>query len=319
MILLLVNLFSIRSFNALYTDSSAHHFLSGNFIRYQNEIHHNAFALEVAGDVSLYSGEGFLLPVISQQFDNYFRWKRLLLSDGGITAEVLLDRLNLKYMGDFFTLSVGRQAITFGKGHFISIWDLFSPFQPYSIDFSFKRGTDALRVNAYREYLNADIIIAFTGTKAVSAGTTFNFWDFSANVVVRKDTFYAGYSVEGNLSSGILWSEGIFQRKGYLLSAGYDFYTSGGMLSIGLSYGNSTPRWYPLPRKQFFLLLESNYIHGFSIIAGYWYGKSLHDIHLVYASIRRESGDNADISLYIAGSRFQSGFYMTGIYCRWFF
>ncbi len=53
-----------------------------------------------------------------------------------------LDRLNLTYAGDWGTLRLGRQALTWGNGLIFNPMDLFNPFAPTSVLRDYKVGDD---------------------------------------------------------------------------------------------------------------------------------------------------------------------------------
>lgn len=62
-------------------------------------------------------------------------------------GEVWLDRLNLKRAFAWGDLTVGRQAITFGKAYFWNPLDVFLPFDPRQFDRDYKPGVDAVRLD----------------------------------------------------------------------------------------------------------------------------------------------------------------------------
>ena len=75
-----------------------------------------------------------------------------------------LDRLYVNVHLDFMDLTVGRQAIGFGRGMLFSAVDLFTPFTPNEVDREWRRGVDAvhltLRIPEISE-LSADVVAAF--------------------------------------------------------------------------------------------------------------------------------------------------------------
>jgi hypothetical protein len=73
------------------------------------------------------------------------RWDWGRRSD--VSAALGLDRLAVKLSLPWFDVTVGRQAITFGKTYFWNPLDVFLGFDPRQFDRDYKPGVDALRVD----------------------------------------------------------------------------------------------------------------------------------------------------------------------------
>lgn len=82
---------------------------------------------------------GRLYRVVDESWD--------MLTDLGGRAEMTLDRFNLRYAFDWGDLTVGRQAVTFGKAWFWNPMDVFLPFDPGQFDRDYKAGVDAVRLD----------------------------------------------------------------------------------------------------------------------------------------------------------------------------
>jgi opacity protein-like surface antigen len=67
--------------------------------------------------------------------------------EGDTTATLLLDRANVRYHFRHLQLTIGRQAIGFGKARFWNPLDAFLPFDSRQFDREYKPGVDALRAN----------------------------------------------------------------------------------------------------------------------------------------------------------------------------
>lgn len=63
-----------------------------------------------------------------------------------VQAKLGLDRLNLKLRLPFADVTLGRQAITFGKAYFWNPLDVFLAFDARQFDRDYKAGVDALRI-----------------------------------------------------------------------------------------------------------------------------------------------------------------------------
>lgn len=53
-----------------------------------------------------------------------------------------LDRLVANYSSEYFVMSVGRQAVTWGNGFVFNSMDIFNPFSPTAVDKEYKPGDD---------------------------------------------------------------------------------------------------------------------------------------------------------------------------------
>ena len=72
-----------------------------------------------------------------------------------------IDRLSAEYDLSSVKLTVGRQAIGWGRGVMFSAVDLFAPFSPFEIDREWRRGIDAARVEVtFGPKLSADVAAA---------------------------------------------------------------------------------------------------------------------------------------------------------------
>lgn len=70
-------------------------------------------------------------------------------TDGYWQRSIALDRFNLHHGADRFDLTLGRQAIGFGRMVLSSPLDMIAPFAPDAINTSHRPGVDALRLNLY--------------------------------------------------------------------------------------------------------------------------------------------------------------------------
>ena len=76
--------------------------------------------------------------------DTRWEWARA----GDVNAWAYLDRASAKLACDFADITIGRQAITFGKAYFWNPLDVFVPFGSTQFDRDYKSGVDAVRVDA---------------------------------------------------------------------------------------------------------------------------------------------------------------------------
>ncbi|MBU0513393.1 MAG: hypothetical protein KJ621_01350, partial [Proteobacteria bacterium] len=139
-------------------------------------------------------------------------------------ATLWFDRLNLKIALAFADLTVGRQAITFGKAYFWNPLDVFLPFDPRQFDRDYKAGVDAVRLDiALGRFSGINLIAAFgrelnvwgtyvAGDQDLRASwygsallarafTTVRNWDLA----VQGGKIYGGYQLGGALV-GEVWT-----------------------------------------------------------------------------------------------------------------
>jgi len=70
-----------------------------------------------------------------------------LASEPDRSARLWVDRLSVKLSVPWADLTVGRQAISFGKAYFWNPLDIFRPFDPRSFDRDYKPGVDAVKLD----------------------------------------------------------------------------------------------------------------------------------------------------------------------------
>jgi hypothetical protein len=136
---------------------------------------------------------------------------------GKTRASLFFDRLNLQLALPTGDVTVGRQAITFGKAYFWNPLDIFLPFDPRQFDRDYKAGVDALRVDIPLAAFTGINLIGVAGRELDSSGkftdrgtlnaswygsavlgrifTTLSGWDLA----VQGGKIYAGYQLGGGL------------------------------------------------------------------------------------------------------------------------
>jgi hypothetical protein len=133
-------------------------------------------------------------------------------------ATLWLDRFNVKIALPAADITLGRQAITFGKAYFWNPLDVFLPFDPNQFDRDYKPGVDALRVDIplgefsgctmvgalgrkldlIGEYIDGDHFFDHSWYGSALLGRIFaNFhsWD----LVLQGGKIYGGYQLGGGL------------------------------------------------------------------------------------------------------------------------
>ncbi|HCH61781.1 MAG TPA: hypothetical protein DFR83_03175 [Deltaproteobacteria bacterium] len=129
------------------------------------------------------------------------------VDDDELLVQLRADRLAFKFEQGPVGATVGRQAITFGRGFFFTPLDLVNPFFPTSVDQEYKPGVDAARVDAYYGTGGqATVASAYRGdwdldgmVHAVYAQQTLGLWDIGLfGGLVQGDTV-GGISLAGSI------------------------------------------------------------------------------------------------------------------------
>lgn len=144
------------------------------------------------------------------------------LTEDRTTASLWLDRFNFKIALPATDITVGRQAITFGKAFFWNPLDVFLPFDPRQFDRDYKAGVDALRVDIALGNFSGITLVGVLGRELDLSGdyiedekifnsswfgsslmtrvfTNFSGWDFA----VQGGKVYGGYQIGGGLTGEI--------------------------------------------------------------------------------------------------------------------
>ena len=77
-----------------------------------------------------------------------FDWSNVLVDTKDHRVVSRIDRLSVSYRQPSWSLSAGRQAVSWGNGLAFQPLDLFSPFAPTTIDREFKPGVDSILFDA---------------------------------------------------------------------------------------------------------------------------------------------------------------------------
>ena len=114
-----------------------------------------------------------------------------IIDENGMLLENDIDRAALRIYTPAADITLGRQAITWGKSGIFPIVDLWSRFSPYELDQSQKRGIDAARVLAYPSMeLELDFVVADRGSLEDLSGGVRAGW-----TVDRVDLLFAAAKV----------------------------------------------------------------------------------------------------------------------------
>lgn len=130
-----------------------------------------------------------------------------LVDENGFSLDNDIDRAAATIYTDAADITLGRQAITWGRGVIFPVADLWTKFSPFELDQTQKRGTDAARVLVYPNYTTElDFVVADKGS----------FDDLSGGVRAAK-TFDWG---DGFVAAGKFWNE-IIAMAGVTATSGH--------------------------------------------------------------------------------------------------
>lgn len=184
------------------------------------------FVFDAAYDNQLTGDSGSLtgLDVLPSTSPAAFRYRQL----GGTIFQNShgqdfneLDRIFAAYQKDNLQVTVGRQAIGWGRGTVFSAVDVFSPFTPFQFDREWKRGVDAINVEEkLNESSSLQLIYAsgLTWESSALGGRlrgAFDKFDYELLVAKRAaDTMWAVTSSSPLAGAEIHSELGIFRTPG---------------------------------------------------------------------------------------------------------
>jgi hypothetical protein len=130
----------------------------------------------------IYSSADFIDTIYS--FPTRTRYQALdatwtQLEEEHISAKLKFDRFNMKFSFKNADLTVGRQAITFGKAYFWNPLDIFLPFEPQQLDRDYKQGVDAIRIDIPFGNFSGLNLIGAWGPKVFPESNENKTWDSS--------------------------------------------------------------------------------------------------------------------------------------------
>jgi len=158
-------------------------------------------------------------------------------AEGDVTATLFLDRGNVKLSRGRFDVTVGRQAVSFGKTYFWNPLDVFLPFGPTQFDRDYKAGVDATRVDVALGSFSGLTVIGVVGRPDPSLpGTdrwfqsavlargfaTVGAFDLAAQGGKIRGGYHGGAAASGEIGPVALRAE----AAGFFASAGAPLATS---------------------------------------------------------------------------------------------
>lgn len=145
---------------------------------------------------------GAQLVTPQRRFADLSPW---LVNDSGFVLQQNLDRLALKWAGEKYSVTLGRQVLSWGTGRLWNPTDLVSPFAPTDFDREVRRGADALRFSYSLGATSQLEVLWLPQQKAADNGgilrgrTNFGGWDVSLTAAKYVSDLVLGGDVAGDL------------------------------------------------------------------------------------------------------------------------
>jgi hypothetical protein len=107
-----------------------------------------SFAVESRGTFSSQSGSSSRSGLIFRTGSpiELFNWTGFPIDETSASLRLRIENLSVTWNGPF-DIQAGRQPLTLGTSHFISVLDVIAPFAPGDLDATYKPGVDALRIH----------------------------------------------------------------------------------------------------------------------------------------------------------------------------
>ncbi len=143
------------------------------------------------------------------------------VSDPDKSVRLRVERLKLSRNLGLVDVDVGRQPVTLGTSHFVSVLDVLAPFPPGDLDSTYKPGIDAARLRgSIGEEGEAEIIAAAADPWRDSAAIArlrhpFKSVDFELLGGRFRKHHFGGLAWEGDIDPFAVWGEtAVFEHSG---------------------------------------------------------------------------------------------------------
>ncbi len=232
---------------------------------------------------------------------------RSLWRERDASSEILMDRLNVRFIFPRADLTIGRQAITFGKAYFWNPLDVFLAFDPAQLDRDYKPGVDGFRLDIPVGDFSGFNLMGIAGRDITSAGTyrnprrVFDASWYGSSVLGRYYTTVSGWDLAlqaGKIYGGYQIGGGVVGELGPLevrMEAAYFKAETGPQL--------------PFPRQGAIWVdnltavfgLGHRFKNSFTVEAEYLYNGSGDPENLEASLIRRSHGATLHFGKHILG------------------
>ena len=182
-------------------------------LRFEYELSTSLFSSSSNTGSSNWATDNAISPIKKFKTGNSFLDTSRTITNGQI------ERLDLTFNTGRYDIQIGRQPISLGTGHYVSINDILAPFHPGYLDGSFKPGIDALRVRA-RTGNSGEMELIFAAMPASRDNSiiarfrdTYDGFDFESTLGRFRQRNFAAIGCEGEKKRYNLWGElALFER-----------------------------------------------------------------------------------------------------------
>lgn len=152
-----------------------------------------------------------------------FKTSSRLLDSPRTRIDFEIERFELSFSRGDLDFQIGRQPISLGTSHFISVLDVVAPFHPGYLDSSYKPGVDALRIRGLAGETGEMELIGIAGERSNQGAiigryrNTFSEFDVELIAGQFRNRKFFGVGWEGERKEINIWGEAaLFERKNQL-------------------------------------------------------------------------------------------------------
>ncbi len=220
---------------------------------------HGVEDLNMTTSGSLFGGELFGGSSMSRYRLTNASWQ--WGNEAHVKSMLWLDRFNLKFTLPWADVTIGRQAVTFGKAYFWNPLDVFLAFDPRAFDRDYKPGVDGLRLDVPIGQMSGVSIVGVAGRSdagqdfgaswrgsALIARVYTNLFDW--DLAIQGGKVFGGYQI-GAAASGELGPVDVRAEAAYFIAMKSDQLPDHLDAVAGLGY-----------RFDFDLLVEAEYFYN---------------------------------------------------------
>ncbi len=114
-----------------------------------------------------------------------FKTDTVFLNSSKTLVNGQIERLEMAFSFSKYDVQMGRQPISLGTSHYVSVCDVLAPFHPGYLDGSFKPGVDAIRIRT-QAGLSGEIELIFVAAAK----------DADNSIIARFRDTYSGFDIE---------------------------------------------------------------------------------------------------------------------------
>lgn len=180
------------------------------------------FAAELQSDYSTMGGNTQASWQTSRQQSSYKAVKTNAnwLDKNRVKILSEIERFEIGFSAGKFDFQLGRQPVSFGTSHFVSVMDILAPAQPGYLDSSYKPGIDALRIRTISGETGELELVLAAGQKSRDNAAlarwrdTFSGFDVEMLAGQFRQRKFIGAGWEGEKRKINFWGEmAVFERQ----------------------------------------------------------------------------------------------------------